>query len=225
MELIKSVTREKLGTRVTRRLRDSGMIPGVIYGHGEANAFFSIDKHDLDIVLKRGERLVELELSGKKETCLIKAVQRDAFGHQVVHVDLTRVDLNETVQVTVPVVLRGVPKGEAQGGVLTPGVQSLSIECVVTNIPDEIRVDVRELDINGILRVHDLPPIPGGKILTNPEVVVASCSVITEAEVAAPVPGEEVAEPEVIGRKVEEEGEGEEGAAAAPEKEEKKEKK
>jgi large subunit ribosomal protein L25 len=205
MELIKAVAREQVGSHASRKIRGANLVPGIMYGHGEANQCFSITRQDMDLILKRGEHLVELDLGGKRDTCLIKAVQRDAFGHVVVHLDLTRVDLTETVQVTVPVVLRGVPKGEAQGGVLTPGALQLTVECVVTSIPEEIRVNVKDLDVGGILRVRDLPALEGGRIVTNPDVVVASCSVITEAEVAVPAPTEEVAEPELIRREAAEE--------------------
>lgn len=199
MEMLKAVTREQMGSHAARRLRQEGLIPGIMYGHGQANESFAVAGHDLDVFLKRNERLVELDLGSKRETCLVKAVQRDALGMVVLHIDLTRVDLNETVQVTVPVVLRGVPKGEAQGGVLNPGALTLNIECVVTSIPEEIRVNVKDLDVGNVMRVRDLPPIEGGKILTNGDVVVASCSIITEAEVTpvAPVEGEAV-EPELI---------------------------
>jgi large subunit ribosomal protein L25 len=198
--MLKAVAREQTGSHASRRLRRDGLVPGIIYGHGQANENFAIARRDLDAFLKQGERLVELDVGAKRETCLVKAVQRDALGHGVVHIDLARVDLNETVQVTVPVVLRGVPKGEIQGGVLTPGALALSIECVVTAIPEEIRVNVRDLDVGNVMRVRDLPPLEGGRILTNPDVVIASCSIITEAEVAvpaAPVEGE-AAEPELI---------------------------
>jgi large subunit ribosomal protein L25 len=212
MEQMKAVAREKNGSHATQQLRQMGMVPGIMYGHGQANQCFAVAHRDLEFFLKAGEHLVELELTGQRETCLLKAVQRDAFDHRVLHIDLTRVDLNETVQVTVAVVLRGVPKGEAQGGVLTPGALTLNIECVVTSIPEEIRVNVRDLDVGGVLRVRDLPPLEGGRILNNPEVVVASCSVIVEAEVApaVAVEGEEKVEPELIRR---EKGEEEEPAA------------
>lgn len=205
MQQLKGIVRDRLGTHASRQLRRDGLVPGVVYGHGETNVSFTVTRHDLDLLLSHGEHLVELDVDGKRDTCLIKAVQRDAFQHVVVHLDLARVDLNETVQVTVPVVLRGTPKGEVQGGVLIPGAAALTVECVVTNIPEEIRVNVRDLDVGDVMRVRDLPPLEGGRIVTNPDVVVVSCSIVLEAEVAPAVEGEEPVEPELIRREAEEE--------------------
>jgi large subunit ribosomal protein L25 len=209
MEKVVGVTRDKVGTANTRRLRRTGMVPGVIYGHGKENVSFAISAHDIGLVLGHGEHVVEMDLGGETSHYLIKSIQRDALDMAVVHVDFARVNLDETVQVTVPVVLRGKPAGEVEGGVLTQGLTKLSIECLVTNIPEEIRVRVNDMKVGQVLRVKDLPAIPGGKILSNPESMVATCQLVAE-EVEAPAAvaeGEETAaaEPEVIAKGKEEE--------------------
>jgi large subunit ribosomal protein L25 len=210
METVVGVTRDKVGTSEARRLRGTGMIPGIIYGHGKENVSFAISAHDINLVLGHGEHVVEMDLAGEKGHYLIKSIQRDALDMAVVHVDFTRVNLDETVQVTVPVILRGKPAGEVEGGVLTQGLTELTIECVVTNIPEEVRVRVNDMKVGQMLRVKDLPPIPGGKVLNNPESMVASCQFVAE-EVEAPAvaaaEGEEAAEPEVISKGKEEEAE------------------
>jgi large subunit ribosomal protein L25 len=185
------------------------MIPGVIYGHGLENVSFAISAHDLNLVLARGEHVVEMDLAGQKDHYLLKGVQRDAMDMRVVHVDFARVSLDETVQVTVPVILRGKPAGEVDGGVLTQGLTELTIECVVTNIPDEVRVRINELKVGQTLRVKDLPPIPGGKVLSNPEAMVATCQLVAAepeptAVAAVEGEGEAAVEPEVIGKGKEE---------------------
>jgi len=213
MEALKGITREKLGTSESRRLRHTGMIPGIIYGHGEANIPFAISAHDLNLVLAHGERLVTLAIGKSEGNYLIKAVQRDAFDNEVIHVDFTRVDLDESVEVTVPLSLKGAPAGESEGGVTMPGIAEVTIEVPVVSIPEEIVVRLNDLALGESLRVADLPPLETGRILTDSDAVIASCQIPTEAppeEEEVVGEAEEAAEPEIIGKgKAEEESEGE----------------
>jgi large subunit ribosomal protein L25 len=133
---------------------------------------------------------------------------------EVIHVDFARVSLDEKVEVTVPVELKGTPKGEADGGVLQQIIAELEVECLVTDIPDAIRHNVSEMAIDDVLHVKDLKMPTGVRPLQDAEAIVALVKEVIEE--AAPVAAEaETAEPEVIGRKPEE---GEEAAAGEPEK-------
>jgi len=206
MAVIKLTKREKLGTRASRRLREKNLIPGIIYGHGQENIPVSMPAHDIALAIQHGEHLIEAELDGKRENFLIKDVQYDYLGHEIIHVDLTRVSLHERVQVTVPIVLRGTPVGvESEGGVLSQHLTELEIQCLVTNIPDELRVSVADMHVNDVLRVADLKLPEGVTTTEDPETVVASISVVEE-EVEAPAEAE-AAEPEVISEKPREEQE------------------
>lgn len=209
METLKATARTATGTRQTRRLRQQGMIPGIIYGHKEEPVSFAIGAHDLTQALRHGEHLIELDLDGQKGNYLIKEVQYDAFGAAVLHVDFTRVSLDESVEVTVPVILRGTPAGATEGGVVMPGLAEVEVRCLVTSIPEEIRVSVKDLKVGDVLHVADLPPIEGVTVLEAPEAIIASCQMMAEEVVeAAAAEGEEPAQPEVIGKgKKEEEGE------------------
>ncbi len=204
MEAIKADLRKEFGTRVTRRLRGAGLVPGVIYGHGQENQSFTVKAHDLGLLLQHGERVVEMLLDGKTDTYFIKAVQRDAFDHHPIHVDFTRVKLDEQMEVSVAVVLRGTPGGEVDGGILTPGVTDVLVQCAVRDIPDEIRVRVNALQVGDTLRVKDLPEIEGVTILTDGELIVASCQVLAEVEEEEVAEEVESTEPEIIGRGKEE---------------------
>ena len=205
MEVLKISKREKLGTRQTRRLRRDNLIPAIAYGHGEENQAVSLSAHDIEPIIRRGEHLVKCELDGKEQNFLIKDVQYDFMGQTIIHVDLARVNLDERVDVTVPIVLRGVPVGvESEEGVLRQQLAELSIQCVVTNIPEELRVSVLEMHVGDMLRVADLELPEGITTTEDPEAVVASVSVVAE-EVVAPTAEEAEVEPEVIGAKVEEE--------------------
>src|SRR6266699_1024122 len=133
--------RSELGSRANKRLRDAGFIPGVIYGHKEAVVPVTLPKKEVVNHLHHGAHLFDLNLDGKSEKVLVKEVQYDHLGMEVMHVDFARVSLDEKVEVTVPIELKGEPK-EAEGGVLQQVINEIEVECVVTEIPDAIRVNV-----------------------------------------------------------------------------------
>jgi large subunit ribosomal protein L25 len=203
--------RSALGSRANKRLRDTGKLPGVIYGHKQAVIPITLTKKEVVNHLDKGAHLFALNLEGKSENVLVKEVQYDHLGMEVIHVDFTRVDLTERVQVTVPLELKGTPKGEADGGVLQQTVAELKIECVVTDIPDAIRYNVSEMALDAVLHIKDLPFPPGVKAMQDPELIVAQVREILEAAPTEAAEGT-TAEPEVIGKKKEE---GDEAAPAA----------
>ncbi len=201
--------RPELGSRANKRLRDAGFVPGVIYGHKEAVVPITLPRKELRGYLDRGAHLFDLALDGKSEKVLVKEVQFDHLGLEVIHVDFARVSLDEKVEVTVPVELKGEPKGEADGGVLQQIINQLEVECLVTDIPDAIRHNVSEMAMNDVLHIRDLKLPPGVRVLQDEDLIVATVREVVE-QAAAPVEGE-TAEPEVIGRKPTDE----EAAAAA----------
>jgi large subunit ribosomal protein L25 len=205
---ISAKQRSELGSRANKRLRDAGMLPGVIYGHKEAVIPVTLGKKEVVGHLNHGAHLFDLNLDGKSEKVLVKDVQYDHLGMEVLHVDFARVNLDEKVKVTVPVELKGTPKGEADGGVLQQVISELEIECLVTEIPESIRHNVNDLALNDVLHISDLKLPAGVRVLQDEHLIVATVKEIAEV-VAAPVE-EGAAEPEVIGRKP---AEGEEAAA------------
>ncbi|HZZ45104.1 MAG TPA: 50S ribosomal protein L25 [Tepidisphaeraceae bacterium] len=205
-------TRSQLGSRANKRLRDQGLIPGVIYGHKLAVLPITLPKKETVNYLSKGAHVFTLALDGKPETVLVKEVQYDHLGMEVIHVDFSRVDLNERVTVTVPLELRGTPKGAADGGVLQQVLADLEIECVVTDIPEVIKFSVADLALNSVVHVKDIPLPAGAKAVKDGDQIVATVKAIVEAAPADAPEGS--AEPEMIGKKKEDEAA--EGAAAAP---------
>jgi large subunit ribosomal protein L25 len=201
--------RDGLGSRKVKRLRDQGLVPGVVYGHKEAVIPVTLPKKELKTHIDRGAHVFDLTLDGKAQKVLVKDVQYDHLGLEILHIDFARVSLDERVEVTVPLELKGTPKGEAEGGVLQQIVAEVEIECLVTDIPDRIIHNVSEMAIDDALHIKDLALPPGAKALQDEDLIVAMVKVIEE-EAAAPAPEAETAEPEVIGRKPEE-GEAAEG--------------
>jgi large subunit ribosomal protein L25 len=204
--------RKQLGSRANKRLRDSGKLPGVIYGHKQDVVPITLPKKEVVRHLDHGQHLFAVTVEGKAENVLVKDVQYDHLGLEVLHVDFARVDLNERVEVTVPLELKGDPKGTADGGVLQQIVAELEIECVVTNIPDAIRHNVSDMALNSTLHLKDLKLPEGVTALQDPELILATVKEIIEQE-AAPTVEAGAAEPEVIGKKKEDEAAAE-GAAA-----------
>jgi len=205
--------RSEKGGRANKRLRDKGLIPGVVYGHKEAVIPITLPRKDVMNHIAHGAHLFDLAIDGKSEKCLIKEVQYDHLGLEVIHVDFARVSLDEKVEVTVPLELKGEPKGEKDGGVLQQIINELELRCKVTDIPDVIRYDVSDMALDDVLHINQLKLPSGVTCLQDGEQIVATVKEIQE-EAAAAAPAEEgAAEPEVIGRKAEDEGA--EGAAPA----------
>jgi large subunit ribosomal protein L25 len=215
---LKAEMRKAAGSRAASRLRRDGKVPGIIYGHKIDPQPVVLPAHDVTLLLEHGRHLVNLDVGGQMQACLFKDAQYDHLGMKLVHVDLARVDLNERVKVRVSIELRGSPKGVAEGGVLTAVLKDLEVECLVTNIPEVIRVDVSGLAMDQVLYVKDLKREEDMTVLSDAESVVAMVRK-PQAEEVAPVEeaaeaaegAAAAAEPEVISKgKVEEEGEAEE---------------
>ncbi|HOF19607.1 MAG TPA: 50S ribosomal protein L25 [Phycisphaerae bacterium] len=207
--VLKATRRTQIGSRGAKKIRQTGSIPGIVYGHGQDPIPITLSEHEMELAIQHGERVLELDLDGQTENVLIKEVQYDTFGHEVLHVDLARVSLDERVEVTVQVILRGTPAGAADGGVLNQVTSDIEIECLVTSIPEEIVVPVGAMKVDDMLHLKDIPLPEGATLLSDPEAVLCTVTVVAEEEVAAEaVEGEEAAEPEVIGEKKEEAEEG-----------------
>jgi large subunit ribosomal protein L25 len=210
---IQASKRDQLGSRANKRLRDAGHLPGVVYGHKEAIIPVTLPRKEVVNHLNKGAHLFDLALDGKSEKVLVKEVQYDHLGIEVIHVDFARVSLDEKVEVTVPLELKGTPKGEEEGAVLQQIVNELELECLVTDIPDKIVANVTEMGKDSALHIKELQLPPGVRCLQDEDLIVCVVKEIQE-EVAPEAAVEGSAEPEVIGRKKEEGEEGAEGAAA-----------
>jgi large subunit ribosomal protein L25 len=201
--------RAEAGSKASRRLRRKGMIPGIVYGHGQEGLRIAVNAHDFLKMLQTRARMFDLKVAGRPdEKVLIKELQYDSMGDEVVHVDLQRVDLTETVEVMVPIVLAGHAVGVVVGkGILDQPLRELRVECLPLQIPSELRLAVAHLEINMMLSVKDIA-LPEGVVAVNApdQVVVTVHPPMAEEEVAPAAAVEGPAEPEVIGA-VEEEGE------------------
>ncbi|MGB0717084.1 MAG: 50S ribosomal protein L25 [Phycisphaerae bacterium] len=198
---IKAESRSKVGTRVSRRLRDEGRLPAVIYGHGENVECISMDHHDVEVAISHGARVFDIDCEGKTQQCLIKEVQYDYLGTNMVHLDLTRVDVNERIRVTVAIESRGTPKGVEHGGVMEQPLNELEVECTPADIPDTLHPVVTNLEIGQSILVKDLGLADGVTPIPSADSVVITVTTPTEKEdVEETEEGDGAAEPERIGR-------------------------
>ncbi len=197
--------RSNLGSRANRKLRQSGKIPGVVYGHKEAVVPVSLNRKEISSHLSRGAHVFDLALDGKSEKVLVKEVQFDHLGIEPVHIDFARVSLDERVKITVSIELKGTPKGEAEGAVLQQIMSEIEVECLVTDIPDVIRHSVADMEKDSVLHIKELTLPPGVKALHDPAQIVAQVREILEEAPAAVAAEAGAAEPEVIGKKKEDE--------------------
>src|SRR5438132_9308351 len=192
------------GTRQARRLRQKGQVPAVLYGHGEATLSLVLTADDLSKAIRQGARVVDITHAGRQEKALIREVQWDPLGHDILHVDFARVSAHERITIDVRLELRGTAPGVTAGGLLDQPLHSLHIECPVLSVPEVIRVPIGELQIDQAIHVKDVKVPPDVTVKNDPEAIVVQVRppVVEEEAPAAPaVPGvEAAAEPEVIGR-------------------------
>jgi large subunit ribosomal protein L25 len=190
------------GSPEARRLRASGRIPAVVYGHGIHAEPVAVDGRELRIALS-GEagvnQLLNLEVAGTRHLALARVLQRHPVRGTLVHVDFQVVSRTEILSADVPVVLVGEAKAvETGGGVIEHPLQSLTINAMPGDIPNSIEVDITDLAIGDTIRVGDLPLPAGVTTDVDPDesVVVAALSEVNaeveglEAEEAAATAGE-----------------------------------
>lgn len=206
--------RTKTGTRYAKRDRDAGQIPAVIYGHKKGPVHVTVDAKEFTDVLHGEAHLIDIKLDGKSEHTLVKAVQWDTFGVHVIHVDLERVDLSETIEVDVEIQLVGEPAALKEAGtVLDNPTTMVKISCRADAIPSHLEHDISELPMGEPVTVGDLTPPAGVTIVMPAEQMICQ---IAGVKVSAAVTealeggGEDAgAEPEVIGKDKEETGDSE----------------
>ncbi len=228
--LINVEPRTDFGKNPSRRLRRSGMIPGIVYGSGKPPVPISVDPIQVEKVLRSesgANTIFMLNLVGKDQRrhAMIKAYQTDPVTSRLQHTDFIRIQMDEAVQVNVPIQTVGEAPGvKLDGGILDLVLREIRIESLPSEIPDHIKVDISAMKIGDTIRVADLRFEGKAKILTDPGQTVAVVTPPAKEEEAVAAPVAEVTEPEVI-RKGKAASEEAEAAEEAPIKETKPEKK
>ncbi|HEY2159476.1 MAG TPA: 50S ribosomal protein L25 [Isosphaeraceae bacterium] len=201
-ELRDAAKNKGTGTRVARRIRKAGRIPAIVYGHKLDTQPISIGRDAIWSMLKTSTHLAELQWAGGGETVLVKDIQWDHLGKEILHVDFARVSADETVDAVVRLDLKGEAPGVVEGGVLEHLVHSIHVVCRAIAIPDSIKVDISGLHLNQGIHLRDLVLPEGVVAKGDPDLLIVH--VTSRVTVAEPAPGTEPAEgatsvqPEVI---------------------------
>jgi large subunit ribosomal protein L25 len=215
---LKASVRDRVGSRYADRFRKQGKLPAVVYGHKLEPLPIAIDSKESITHFNKGEKVFKLELpagkGGGDDMVLLKDVQFDFMGNNIVHADFARVTLDERIHTKVHITLVGEAIGMKQAGaILMRPSTEIEIECKVRDIPDHLEVPIHELDMGHTITADKVKlPKADMKLVTDTHAVVAQIVLGVELKIAEETAvTAEGAEPEVIGAKKE----GEEGAAAA----------
>jgi large subunit ribosomal protein L25 len=211
---LETQVRTNSGSKTAARLRKQGRVPAILYGRQQDPVAISVDAHDFVEGLHHGHRLLDLRIGDQTEKALVKELQYDHLGKAVIHADLLRVSVTDTVKVAVPVELKGVAKGSHEGGIVEGHAGAIEVECLVTAIPQVLVVSIKDLGVGQALHASDVTLPEGVKLASSPDLLIATCHVVAEAKTTEQVEEETPAAPEVI-REVKKAEEGE----ASPEKE------
>ena len=210
-EQLQTEIREDRGTKNARRLRQSGKTPAILYGHGKENVAIAIDSSSLEAILRRGQRLIELA-GAVNENAFVRDVQWDTYGVNLLHMDLTRVREDDTVEIDVSIELRGTAPGVSSGGVVNQAIYSITLECPVMEIPEKLEVNINELQLDEVITVADIDIPANCTLITDPVTLAVQCILRMEEEdevegddVEGAEDGEQIvsAEPELIGGRAE----------------------
>lgn len=184
-------SREGSGNGPARRCRRSGMIPAVIYGHGEAGKSISICAREFRPLAHKSIHLFDLvDESGAKTLALLKDMQFDYLKDVVVHLDFQAVKMNEKIITKVAILTIGTPIGASQGGLLEQMIHELEISCQAGKIPDTLTVDISDLAVGGLIHVSDIALPEGASALVDSGTVAFSLTVPAVVAEAAPAEAE-----------------------------------
>lgn len=203
-ESLEVMPRDLTGTKDCRRLRRQGLVPAVLYGHGEECVNLVAKREAIEAVVRHGSMFIELH-GAVTSGAVIRELQWDTFGTRPLHIDFLRASKTERVHVKVPVDMKGEAPGHRNGGVVTLVVHELELECTPDAIPDHLHAVINQLEIGGSVKVRDLQLPPEARVIADPDDVLVTC--VKPGEKAEET--SEAAEPEVIGRKPAEEGDAE----------------
>jgi len=199
---LRVAARQSFGKHEMKRLRLAGKIPANLYGHGQPNVHLALSADEVDAAIRHGAHLVELT-GAVNESALIKSVQWDAFGSEIMHLDLTRAQASELVETSVNVELRGEAPGVCNGGIVEQPVHVIRFRCPAGLIPDKLVISLKSLELGQSLTAADIKLPQGAQLLSDPSEVVVHCIAAKDEDESA---ASSEAEPEIIGRRRPENG-------------------
>lgn len=206
IETIQVEKRDAVGSLAVRKLRAKGLVPAILYGHGEENVCLAVKREAVSGLVRHGARLISLT-GAITETALLRDVQWDTFGSNVVHLDFARVAKSEKVQITLPVHLHGEAPGVGADAQLRFITHELTVECSADAIPEFISVDISHLQRGQAIHVSEVKFPEGLQAVTASNVVVVQVTTLVARD--EDVVAATGAEPELIRKEKEDAGKGE----------------
>jgi large subunit ribosomal protein L25 len=200
---VEATIREASDKNAARRLRGTGMIPAVLYGAKKEPRAIAVDPKQILRILHSAaghNTIFDLSLNGEQAKAMVVDWQYEPMKGHLLHVDLKRIAMDQKMRLSIPVHIQGEAKGvKLEGGLLDVVLREVHIECLPSDIPSHITVDVTNLSHGQAVRVSELPQSASVKYLDDPDAVVAHVTHVKEEVAAAPVEGAvATAEPEVI---------------------------
>ncbi len=196
---LKAEIRKQTGSKAATSVRNQGRIPVIVYGHKQEPVAISLNAHDFVEGLHHGHRLMDVQIDKKHQKVIVKDLQYDHLGKDIIHADLMRVDVTETVTVTVPIEIKGTAKGTEGGGIIQEHIDRLEIECKASDIPESIAVSVKDINVGDALYARHIKLPDGVKLASDPEMLMVTCSLVAAAKSTEELEEEAPAAPEVIG--------------------------
>lgn len=165
--------REQMKKSANKKLRKEGKIPAVIYGHN-APVPIVVDNKEFNTKFKviSENTIINLELGKKKHDVLVKDYQEDIISGELLHIDFYEIEQGKLLKTYVPIHLEGLSPGVKEGGIMEHFLHDIEIECLPSDLPDTITLDISELEIGDSIHVSDLPKLEGVKFLTASDQVV-----------------------------------------------------
>ena len=167
--------RERTGSRYSQRVRKAGGLPAVLYGHKQEPVSITVDAHTAIGFISKGEKVFHMELEGAKQYVLLKDIGYDYLGTNIIHVDFTRVDMDERVDTRARLKFVGEAEGlKTTGAIMMHPITELQLNCTVTNMPSDIVVDVSDMQVGDAIHASDVTlPKDTMKLLTDPKAIIA----------------------------------------------------
>ena len=188
--------REATGKNKVNKLRTEELIPGVIYAKGEENLNVQFTSRDFDKVLRQAgtSTIITLDVDGDKKDVLIKDYQTHPYKNQYLHVDFQGINQNETIRVSVPVILLGRDDIKIDQSVLVQNIDTVDVECLPKYIPQTAEVDVTEIQIGDNKTIADLDIFANDDItiLAEEDDIVCSLQEVQEVEIPEDEEAEDV---------------------------------
>ena len=174
-EQLNLAERAEKGGRSARILRKDGIIPANYYYKGEENINLSVVKLELLKSLRSGHRIFKVNLKGSTQYVMLKEIQYHPVTDDIIHIDLMRIRRDEKITISIPLILEGTATGMKEGGVVMQNLTSIEINCLPADVPEQIVIDISDLEMHTSLNVEDLEVSKELEILTSSDLTVVSC--------------------------------------------------